>query len=183
MKTLLLSAVALATVSGLAPAAAQAAPESGHHAMAMKPMTRAELTQKVQAHFARVDTNHDGFVTKAEMDAAVQSMHSRMEQRRFDHLDANDDGSVSRREFDAAHAQHQQQAKAHPRMRGMVHAGMAEQMFAAADANNDGRLSLAEATAAATAHFDKADANHDGTLSVDEMRAAHQAMGAKPGRS
>jgi hypothetical protein len=37
-----------------------------------------------------------------------------------------------------------------------------------ADTNHDGRVSLAEAQAAALAHFDKADINHDGTISPDE---------------
>jgi Ca2+-binding EF-hand superfamily protein len=55
-------------------------------------------------------------------------------------------------------------------------------MFGMADSNKDGQITMAEATAAATAHFDRADANHDGTLTPDEMRAAHQAMRGKNGR-
>ena len=42
---------------------------------------------------ARMDTNHDGMVSKAEHDAYAQSM--------FDKMDANHDGMVSKAEMDA----------------------------------------------------------------------------------
>ena len=48
--------------------------------------------------------------------------------------------------------------------------GMGRHLFDMADANHDGRVSLAEAQAAALAHFDKADANHDGHITPDEHR-------------
>ena len=43
-------------------------------------------------------------------------------------------------------------------------------LFDMADANKDGRVSLAEAQAAALAHFDKADVNHDGKITPDERQ-------------
>jgi Ca2+-binding EF-hand superfamily protein len=116
MKTVLFSAaVAVAAVS---PALAQAAP-APQHQMHMQPMTRAAMVQKVQEHFAKVDSNRDGFVTRTEMDAAHEQMRSkilaRVEKRlgdhgielpdraaMFDRLDANRDGSISREEFTSA---------------------------------------------------------------------------------
>jgi hypothetical protein len=56
-------------------------------------------------------------------------------------------------------------------MRMHMHAGgmaMSGHLFEMADANHDGKVSLAEAQAAALAHFDKADLNHDGKITPDE---------------
>ncbi|MEO7820295.1 MAG: EF-hand domain-containing protein [Sphingomicrobium sp.] len=87
--------------------------------MADKVITRAEVQAMVQAHFARIDTNHDGFITKAEMEAAHANMkmgdHAMGERgmgqhgmgdhamrdpnAAFDRLDTNKDGMISRDEF------------------------------------------------------------------------------------
>lgn len=185
MKTLLLSVAALAAVA-ISPALAQ--PQPGDHpVMAMQPMTRAEVIQKVQEHFAMLDTDRDGFVTQAEMDAGKGAMHDKMAQHReqrgdsmFDRMDANHDGSVTRAEFDAAHQAMAERMGGDGHrmgMRMMHHAAMGAHLLTMADADKDGRVSLQEATSAAAAHFDQADANHDGTLAPEEMRAAHKAMG------
>lgn len=161
MKFVIFSAAALAAVA-MAPALAQTAPATDHsahgkrHEMRMAPMTRAQVLEKVQTHFAKVDADNDGVVTKAEMEAMRSARHERK---------AGQDGKAGR-EGKAGHAR--------------MHAGMHGKMFAMADGNNDGRVSLQEATAAAAAHFDRADANRDGTLTPEEMRAAHKAHKAKP---
>ena len=188
MKTIFLSAAAIAAVA-VVPAIAQTAPSpAGHGLMAGKSVTRAETIQKVQQHFAKLDTNKDGFVTKAEADARAKTMVKHVEKRvehrgeaMFERMDSNKDGSISRAEFDAAHQAMagKMRAGAGKRM-GMRHAGMHGRLFDTADANNDGRVSLQEATGAAASHFDQADANRDGTLSGDEMRAAHKARMAEP---
>jgi Ca2+-binding EF-hand superfamily protein len=191
MKTFLLLGAALAAAV-ISRALAQ--PEAQDHpAMAMQPMTRAEVIQRVQEHFAMLDTNQDGFVTQAEMDAAKGAMHGKMMQHReqrgdamFDRMDANHDGSISRSEFDAAHQAMAARIGDNGHRMGMglsmMHgASMGAHLFAMADADKDGRVSLQEATNAAAAHFDQADANHDGTLTPDEMRAAHKAMGDRHG--
>ena len=88
--------------------------------MADKVMTRAEVQAMVQAHFAKVDANHDGFVTQAEMQTAHAGMKMRMHEGMgdhamggqmmgdhamrdpnvaFDRLDTNKDGKLSRDEF------------------------------------------------------------------------------------
>jgi hypothetical protein len=59
---------------------------------------------------------------------------------------------------------------------GMGMHGFGGHLFEMADANHDGRVSLAEAQAAALAHFDKADLNHDGKITPDERARVHQEM-------
>jgi Ca2+-binding EF-hand superfamily protein len=193
MKTLLFSAAVLCVA---APALALSAPTPKPATAPMPSISRAEMIQKVQDHFGKLDTNKDGFVTKDEMQAAEAAMRERfanhMQEREsavFDRIDTNKDGSISRAEFDAAHKAMIANHAGIPggAMRGAhgmhgLHGAMAGRMFATADANNDGRVSLQEATAAATAHFDKIDANHDGVLTPDEMRAGHNGMWRKGGR-
>jgi hypothetical protein len=115
----------------------------------------------------------------------------------FDRLDANHDGNISRQEFIAAKPRVREErvmimrggpdgAPGGPdgagmhRMHGMhMHAmgmGFGGNLFEMADANHDGRVSLAEAQAAALAHFDRADVNHDGRITPDERQQMHQAV-------
>jgi len=193
MKTLLIcGAAAAALVAGTAIAQAPQA----HAPMADKVLTRAEVQAKVTKHFAKLDTNRDGFVTKAEADAVkAQRMQKRGEKRterrtnRFERIDTSNDGSISRAEFDAKQAKHQQRVAArdhngdgkpdrrmHRMGRGM--AGFGGRMFAMADANRDSRVSMQEATAVALQHFDMADANHDGRVTREERQQMHQKMRA-----
>jgi Ca2+-binding EF-hand superfamily protein len=190
MKTLLFSAVALCAIAGFAPALAASAPAPQQSQHQVKAMTRAEMVQKVQERFARLDANKDGYVTKAEMESAQASMHQRMaghmEQpasAMFDRMDANHDGSVTRTEFEAPHTAMADRMEGKRMGMRSMHRAMDEHMFATADGNNDGRVSLQEATAAAAARFDRLDANHDGTITPDERRAARKAMRGSPGRS
>jgi hypothetical protein len=54
--------------------------------------------------------------------------------------------------------------------------GFGAHLLAMADTNHDGRVSLAEAEAAALAHFDRADRNHDGKITPDERQHMHAMM-------
>ncbi|MEA3079362.1 MAG: hypothetical protein QOF05_770 [Sphingomonadales bacterium] len=121
----------------------------------------------------------------------------------FDRLDANHDGNISRQEFMAGKPQVREErvmimrdgpggAPGAPDGAGMHHMegmhmggmhmagmgmhGFGGHLFEMADANHDGRVSLAEAQAAALAHFDKADLNHDGKITPDERARVHQEM-------
>jgi Ca2+-binding EF-hand superfamily protein len=144
------------------------------------PQTRADVQAHVQRMFARLDTNHDGFVTKAEAEAAhgkmMGDMHTRMEKRfaegghprpdrgaMFDRLDTNHDGMISRQEYLAGKPEireHRVMVMRNsdgpmPMGPGSVHGmhGMRMGMMG-------GRL------------FDLADANHDGRVTLQEMTAA-----------
>jgi hypothetical protein len=209
MKTLLiggaiaaLAVPALAQVAPVAPAA-PAAPMTAH---AQKMQTRAEVQAKVAEHFARVDTNRDGVIVKAEADAAHQAMRANMRARfaqrlaarsggaapavrgdggaAFERLDSNRDGSISRQEWDAGRAARQQRMAARGerapgarRIGGMrMGGGFGGRMFEMADANKDGRVTLAEAQAAALRHFDTVDSNRDGRITPDERMQRRQHM-------
>ena len=178
-------------------------------------MTRDEVARHVGELFAKLDTNHDGFVTKDEVEALHQKMTGAMGmagdmQKRlaengvfigdrgamFDRLDTNHDGNISRQEFMAGKPQvHEERVMimrggpdgapgvpGGPAMHGMqmrMHGmgmGFGGNLFEMADANHDGRVSLAEAQAAALAHFDKVDLNHDGKITPDERQQMHKTM-------
>jgi EF-hand domain pair/EF hand len=180
-------------------------------------MTRDEVAKHVAELFVRLDTNHDGFITKDEVEALHRRIDAAMdkvgdvEQRlaergvfigdrgaMFDRLDTNHDGSISRQEFMASRPEVREERvmimrpgpdgaagtppppmDSHPGMAMRMHhiggmsgmsgmSGIGGHLFEMADANRDGRVSLAEAQAAALARFDKADGNHDGRITPDE---------------
>lgn len=164
-----------------------------------RPQTRTALVDKVRGHFARLDTDRDGYLTKAEAQAGRGAMKADRGQRAghgargqrdhgamFERLDANRDGAISREEFDRGHQQRQAMraergGQPGQRMHAMRGGGMrlGGQMFEQADLNRDSRVSLQEATEAAVRHFDMADLNRDGTLTPEErqhMRARMREM-------
>jgi Skp family chaperone for outer membrane proteins len=204
MKTLLIGGAAAAAILAAGAAFAQAAPVApaaprAPQAHFAKPQTRADVQAHVSKLFAKLDTNRDGFVTKAEADAVHAQRAAKIGQRMaergartFERLDANKDGQISRQEWDSGRQMRQQRiAAGEPapggrmdgmhRMGGMHRAGMGfgGHMFAMADVNKDGRVSLAEAQQVALQHFDRADVNRDGTLTPEERRQAHQLMRAQ----
>ena len=197
MKKLLIGGAAL-LVSVAAYAQVAPAPQAAPAPMAQKVQTRAEVQAKVAEHFARLDANRDGVVTKAEADAAVKAFHGqwaehpkdRREQRgerTFERLDTNRDGSISRGEWDSGQAQREQRiadGDDHGRrgsgMRRGAMGAMGGHMFEMADADRDGRVTLQEAQAAALKHFDMVDANHDGQITPEERKQMHQRMRSAP---
>ena len=221
MKKFLFGGAAAALAIAIAPAVAQPAPPPGvaqgtmpvvpvpqlatqmhMRVLSDRVMTREEVVQHVRKLFARLDANHDGFVTKEELGAFHQQMmgtrrdiergfeeHRIMTGDRaamFDRLDTNHDGVISRQEFMAAQPQLREHrtvilrngpegAPGAPGMR--MHdtgMGMVAHLFEMADSNRDGRVSLQEAEAAALAHFDRVDLNHDGKITPEERQQAHQ---------
>ena len=196
MTRLLIAGLMAAVAVPLIAAAPPTAPMSAMHDHVM---TRAEVQGHVAKMFARVDANRDGVITKAETDAAHQTMAGKGQDHHgqnamgkmgnmgamggmhrdpaaaFDRIDANQDGNISRAEFIAAHAMREQKMSEHLGMKGMpaMHGGMADRIFEKSDVNHDGRVTLAEAQAEAFAHFDMLDTNHDGRITPDERAAAH----------
>lgn len=215
-KYLLGGAAAVAAVA-MAPAIAQSAQPAPapaphvqvHHAPMAKAHSRSEVGNHVRSMFERLDTNRDGYLTKAEAEAARAHRGERMIKHirkhaggspeqplanrgaMFDRIDTNRDGSISRAEFDAA-PQHQERriiVRTDPNadggmergrtMRAMRMGGLRGRMFEMADSNRDGRVTLQEATAAAYRHFDTADSNRDGQISREERIQMHQKMRAE----
>ena len=204
--------IAAAALCAFAPALAQApapapapAPQvqTYAHRMPMRVETRNEVVAHARDMFARLDTNRDGSITRAEADAVHQMFagqrgnHStqRLAERGsapaadrgagFDRLDTNHDGVITRDEFVSARPMIREQrrivmredGKGGMRMHGM--GGFHGRMFERADVNRDGRVSLQEMTNAALQHFDMADANHDGQLTPEERMQMHQRMRAQ----
>jgi Ca2+-binding EF-hand superfamily protein len=170
--------------------AAKAMPPHGYM---MQTENRADVAAHVQKMFARLDTNKDGFITKAEVDA-LQAQHADKIEKRtehfdpakiFDRLDANHDGKVTRAEAEAAHSERVAAKDGQP---AVAHATGAGHLFDRADANKDGVITRAEFDAAGAqmkAHmekagmhhafaggmFDTADTNKDGKISLAEAQA------------
>ena len=124
MKKLLIGGAALLASAA---AIAQVAPVAQtQNAPAAKVHTRAEVQAKIAEHFAKLDTNRDGSLTKAEVDAARQAFRSQRGERRaerredrrenaFARMDTDKNGAISRAEWDAASAQREQRWAARDR--------------------------------------------------------------------
>jgi len=176
MKTFVLAgaAAALLAVPALAAQGPQRTPG--------QPVTRADMQARVQTHFARADADRDGFITKAEAQAAAGQMRAKRAERQakrgagranlFERLDADKNGSVSRAEAGAV------AARANRKGNGERPAGL----FARLDANNDGAVTRAEFDARRSlrgAHmarlggklFERADSDRDGRISLAEATA------------
>jgi len=168
-KPLLIAGAALVAIA----VPAIAAHHEGGHTMAKPDMTRADAEAKVKEHFAKVDANKDGAITREEVQARHQAMRAERQDAHFKAMDKDGNGSISRAEYDAGHAgprpDGEKQAMGgmrHHRMGGGM--AMGGKIFDRADADKDGKVTLAEASGAALAHFDKVDANKDGTVTAAE---------------
>jgi Ca2+-binding EF-hand superfamily protein len=199
MNKILLGGAAAAALMAGSVALAQAAPpapvaQPGHHSHMMRMSTRADVQSHVAKMFAKLDTNHDGFITQDEVSASEAQHAQKAEQRAarfdpskmFDRLDLNHDGQVTMAEAEAAHSQHTQTNVGQP---AMHHGAGFTRLFARADTNKDGVVTRAEFDATAEemkAHmqhtgmarggmaghmFEMADANKDGRVSLAEMQA------------
>jgi Ca2+-binding EF-hand superfamily protein len=109
-------------------------------------------------HWAAMDTDGDGTISKAEADAGAPRMAER-----FAEIDADSDGHVTKDEMHAARARFHE---------GMQARG--EERFRSADTNGDGSIDRAEAQQGmprAAEHFGELDADSNGLLTHEELRA------------
>ena len=154
--------IVAAAIAGLGLASAAGAQQQ---AATPQTVTRASVVSQLDATFKTVDTNHDGFISSAEMAVqqnkelqALQAQARAKLQQEFKQLDTNKDGQLSLAEFSAVATVKPSQTPA--------------QMVSTMDTNKDGKVSPAEFQAGRLALFDKVDANHDGTVTAEEMRRA-----------
>ena len=131
-----------------------------------KPIPRAQYQQVVDSHFNTADTNHDGVLTRDELDAQrqreLQQTKANMAkslQDAFKRLDTNKDGKLTLEEFMATA----------PTIRTTE---TAEQMVQRLDTNHDGKVSAEEFRAPEMAKFNRVDTNHDGIVTPAEIQAA-----------
>ena len=133
-----------------------------------QPRTRAQVTQGLDARFKALDSNHDGSVTKAEMESAetrarqeAEARFAKRAEEGFTKLDTDKNGQLSLAEFKASIPPVQTRA-----------AGTVLQRL---DTNKDGKVSAQEFGAPTLAVFDRFDTNKDGTISDAERNARRAA--------
>ena len=136
-------------------------------------MTRAQLVSRLDAQFAKLDTNRDGNITQAERTA----MRDARVTERFQRLDTDKNGSITLDEFKArqgrggkAEGRGGPRGKHHGMRGGRGMGGMN------VDANKDGMISKAEFQAGPLARFDRMDTDKNGIVTAAERQAARAAM-------
>jgi hypothetical protein len=182
---------AAAAAVALSPAIAQTAQPAPHvtiqHApKAAKTHTRAEVGAHVRTMFEKLDSNRDGYVTKAEAQAArgdrAGRMMKRMQRRAagdriagaapnrgamFDRLDTNRDGSISRSEFESAPTPHERRVVIREKRDGAAAPGAANEVH-----GMHGRRMGGMGMGLRGHIFDMADANRDGRVTLQEATTA-----------
>ena len=154
--------ISIATAAILATAATPVVAQSD---AAAAPPTRAEIKSNLDARFKAIDTNGDGAIGKAEIDAAnalvakeAAAAVSKRVEAEFAQLDSDKNGQISLTEFRAAAPD--------PRPTP------ADETLAKLDSNKDGKISLQEFGGDTLGAFDRLDANKDGKLTQQEQQAA-----------
>src|SRR5512134_92449 len=157
--------VAMAAGAAL-PVPALAAQQEAEKSEVEKPVTRAEISAKLDADYADMDSDKDGKVTAAEIDTRLlKSAEAKIEVLKkerdaaFAKLDTNSDGTISRAEFD-------EKAKL-----PTINPPNAKPFLDRFDSDKDGAITLDEFREPTLANFAGMDANHDGTVTPEEANA------------
>ena len=164
--------VAAGIAMGAGTAAAQEAAKPA--AEEAKPITRTQISDKLNADYADLDADKDGKATPAEINArllkgaeADLAILKKARDDAFAKLDTNSDGTISRAEFDArAPLPTIKEPKAEPYLERF-------------DADKDGVITQDEYRAPTLANFERMDKNKDGTVSVAEQQAPATPAAAK----
>jgi Ca2+-binding EF-hand superfamily protein len=187
-KLTILSGVALFALAGTAMAQGP-----GERPDRNADVTRAQVIERTDQMFARLDDNRDGRITPEELVQQREQRRAELAGRVFDRLDLDHNGSVTREEMTQARAQRQAQraerrAEAGPGMQGpggmRGHRGMRRgpggpggpgmgggRMF-----GEQGFVTAEQFRARALERFDRTDADHDGTVTAAERRGARMQM-------
>ena len=133
------------------PAFSQAAP-------AAQPLPRATFNATMDGEYRKIDTNKDGQLTRAEVEAfqkAAIAVQVQARQRAvFVTLDGDRNGQLSLAEFSRVPVNPQ---RTNP------------DVLMRFDTNRDGKVSLIEHRTATLANFDRLDVDKDGVVSLAEM--------------
>jgi Ca2+-binding EF-hand superfamily protein len=131
------------------------------------PPKRTDVISNANGRFRELDTNKDGSLTKAEVDAAQARAQQRASAaiqqqvtQEFTRLDTDKNGQLSQAEFRAA---------ARPIK---IDPNAANEAMTNLDTNKDGKISADEYRRPILAQFDRFDTNKDGTISDAERKAA-----------
>ncbi len=137
-----------------------AAPAFSQTAPGAQPLPRATFNTTMDGEFRKIDTNKDGQLTRAEVDAfqkAAIALQVQARQRAvFVALDGDRNGQLSLAEFSRVPVTPQ---PTNP------------DVLMRFDINRDGKVSLIEHRTATLANFDRMDSDKDGVVSAAEMRA------------
>ena len=160
-------------------------------------LSRAELPARMQNLFDRGDTNHDGFLTKDEIDKleasldppkgdpqrerpAPQGGFIRLDPMLIT-LDVNHDGEISAEEIenaptvllrlDANKDGRLTENELRPRPARMTLDQMLTNFIKQWDKDGDGKISRAEIPERMSAFFDRADTDRDGFLTLEKLQA------------
>ncbi len=128
-----------------------------------RPIPRTNFIADMDAEFRKMDSNKDGQVVRAEVEAfqrgaAVANAAART-RGAFNALDADKNGQLSLAEFAKL------ASAAPPKVNG-------QPFIAQMDSGKDGKISLVEHRAAKLVNFDRIDTDKDGTVTPAEMKAA-----------
>jgi Ca2+-binding EF-hand superfamily protein len=145
-------------------------------------VSRDEMRTTALEHFTKLDTNKDGKLTLAEIEAGAQNRAAErlarddknhdgklsraevpnMPDQVFARLDKNSDGVLSAEELQG----NPERAEKH-----------AQKWLERADTDHDGAISRDEAIAAMDRKFGRLDTNNDGVVTAEEAKAAHHGRG------
>jgi hypothetical protein len=168
-------------------------------------LTRAAFVDARVARLTALDADHDGTVSVAEREAAMQAKRAERADERFAKLDANSDGSISRAEFEVARPDRAERAdgddRGPRRERGPGRGGPRQAMRGPGgpegpggrgpEGREPGPVVIAEVASTLGERFDKTDADHNGVVTAEERRAAmsarradrpHHRSGPRPGQ-
>lgn len=113
-----------------------------------QPITKAQMLERADARFDRMDTNNDGQLSAEERQADANAARAAMADRQGGEM-----------------------ADFIPGAKRRGGGGFGERAMQRADSNGDGMISKAENRAAIEARFARMDANGDGTIGADERRS------------
>lgn len=144
---------------------------------------RDELPADMQDHFAQLDRDKDGFLSRQELERHGRQMtrRARAVDVLFIFIDANPDDTVSHGELQQAYDMLRKidannDGKLDPKelagAREHFVKERVENMFRELDTNKDGKLTRAEASGMPTEQFGRLDSNKDDVLSKEELLKA-----------